>query len=236
MSVFLNSLLLLLGAVFGSFVSAYTFRYPKGIAVTKGRSFCPHCKAQIVWFDNIPLLSFLILGGHCRHCHKKISFRYPLIELIAAVGFLIIGWNFFWLIMFLILLSIFVIDLEHQIIPDSLVFPGLALSLFIASPALYGNFFVGFLAATLLLLVHLATRGRGMGLGDVKFAVLGGMLTGALMPIWLLAAFLTGGIAGVILIFAGRAKLKTKIAFGPFLIIAIPACLIWGEKILVLLW
>jgi prepilin signal peptidase PulO-like enzyme (type II secretory pathway) len=92
--------------------------------------------------------------------------------------------------------------------------------------------FSGFLAATFLLSIHLITRGRGMGLGDVKFAVLGGILVGINnLFIWMLLAFLTGAIVGIILILLGNAKLKSKIAFGPFLIIAIPITLMWGQKI-----
>ena len=234
MSVFPNSILLVLGLVFGSFVGAFTYRYPRKFQFVKGRSFCPNCKKEIAWFDNIPLLSFLLLWGRCRNCRKRISFRYPLIELTAGIGFLLIGFNAFWLAIFLILLAIFVIDCEHQIIPDDLVFLGLAFSLYVVRYTPYSSLFAGFFAASLLLLIHLVTRGRGMGLGDVKFAVLGGALVGLRMaPVWLLLAFLTGGAVGVILILAGKAKLKSKIAFGPFLIISIALTLAYGEKIIV---
>ena len=236
MSVFLNSILLVLGLIFGSFVSALSWRMPRGIPIAKGRSVCPNCKEKIAWFDNIPLLSFLLLGGKCRHCRKRISLRYPLIELTAGIGFLLIGLNPYRLVVFLILLAIFVIDLERQIIPDSLVFLGLFFSLFFPPYTQFSGLLAGFISASLLLIIHLATRGRGMGLGDVKFAVWAGLLVGIrLMPVWLFAAFLTVAIAGVILILAGRAKLKSKIAFGPFLIIGIPVSLVWGEKILALL-
>ncbi len=252
--------LFILGICFGSFVSAMTWRIPRNISFAKGRSICPNCKHKISWYDNIPLLSYLILKGKCRYCHGKISLRYPAIELTAAIGFVTIFLFTFkgptlqgvysiftlvtllcYLTVFVILLSIFVIDLENQIIPDSLVFFGILIvlsCLLITNPhSLIINLFSGLVAASFLMLIHLATRGRGMGLGDVKFALLGGMIVGSkLLPIWLLLSFLTGAISGCILILVGRAKLKTKIAFGPFLVVSVALSIIFGEKILNLLF
>jgi prepilin signal peptidase PulO-like enzyme (type II secretory pathway) len=238
-----------LGLMVGSFLAAFSFRLPKNISVARGRSFCPHCKKQIAWYDNIPLLSFLILLGRCRNCKKNISLRYPLIELATGLGFFFISLNYypnvflmiFNLLIYSLLVLIFVIDLEHQIIPDSLIFFGIlvfTLYLIISNqPHFFQPIFAGLLAALFLMILHLITRGRGMGLGDVKFAVLGGMITGLnLMPVWLFASFLTGGLAGIILILAGKAGLKTKVAFGPFLVIGLLLTLIWGEKLMLLLW
>jgi len=225
--------LFVLGLVFGSFVSALSYRYPKGISVAKGRSFCPKCSKQIEWHDNIPILSFLILGGKCRNCEKPIPWRYPAIELITAVGFLLIGFNFVQLILFVLLELIFIIDLERQIIPDTFIFIGMLVSIHNSQFTIYNLLLAGFLAASLLMLIHLFTRGRGMGLGDVKFAVLGGMIVGLnLSLIWLFLAFLTGGLAGIILLIGKKAGLKNKIAFGPFLVVSIPIALIWGGKII----
>lgn len=221
-------ILLILGLIFGSFVSALTWRNPRQISNIKGRSFCDNCRSNLKWFDNIPLLSYLFLGGKSRCCRKKISSRYPIIEIITAIGFYLIGYNFINLILFIILFSIFIIDFEHQIIPDLFIFAGIIL--------MHTNFLSGLIGATFLLLIHLITKGKGMGLGDVKFAVLGGMIVGLnLLPIWMLTAFLTGGLVGSILILTKKAGLKDKIAFGPFLVIAIPITLIWGEKIITLL-
>lgn len=250
-------LLFLFGLVFGSFISALTWRYPKGISIKKGRSICPNCRNQIAWFDNIPLLSFLILMGKCRNCKKPISRRYPAIELSTAIGFIIIGYFattvqdlvlyvVYSILILCILEIIFIIDLEHQVIPDSFVFVGILIitAYYFLVPSahagsassaysLFSSLFAGFIAATLLLLIHLFTRGRGMGLGDVKFAVLGGLLVGPrLFLIWLFLAFLTGAFVGTILILGRKAYLKSKIAFGPFLVLAIPLALLYGEKIL----
>lgn len=235
--IFISLLLLVLGLVFGSFFAAFSWRYPKGISIVKGRSFCPKCKTQINWYDNIPLLSFILLGGKCRNCKKKISWRYPIIELTTALGFVLIGVNIFSLSIFSVLFLILIIDLENKIIPDNFVFLGIFVVFLYtiyyipntASPSLLA----GFICAGLLLLIHLATKGRGMGLGDVKFAVLGGMIVGLnLILIWLFLAFLTGAIVGIILILLRRAGLKDQIAFGPFLVLALPITLIWGQKII----
>lgn len=239
------SFLLILGLVFGSFITAISWRIPNEISFVKGRSMCPNCKKGIAWYDNIPLLSYLILGGKCRNCKKKISIRYPIIEVAAAIGFLVIGLagfpnylkTLYLLTIFVILLTIFVIDLEYQLIPDSLVFTGIVVVL------LYSQFsnpyfpisalFSGFIAATFLMLIHLFTKGRGMGLGDVKLAVLGGMLTGPKnLVIWLLLAFIIGGFVGSILILFGKAHMKTKIAFGPFLILGLGLVALLGDKIM----
>ena len=232
-----SAFLLILGLVFGSFISALTWRYPRKISIKKGRSICPKCRKQVAWFDNIPILSFILLGGKCRNCKKPISWRYPAIELMMGMGFVLIGFNIFYLIIFCILVSIFVIDLENKIIPDSFVFWGIVIVflyiLSVAPNSLLPFLFSGFFAATLLLTIHLITKGRGMGLGDVKFAVLGGLVTGQrLFLIWLLLAFLTGAVVGIILILGKKAGLKSQIAFGPFLVLAIPLALLYGEKIL----
>lgn len=226
-------LIFVLGLVFGSFISALSWRFPKGLSIARGRSICPNCKKQIIWYDNIPVFSYILLAGKCRHCKKPISLRYPVIELSTAIGFTLIGFQFIPLILFFLLEIIFIIDLEHQIIPDIFVFAGILLFLFTVGNSLLTVLFSGFICATFLMLIHLVTKGHGMGLGDVKFAVLGGIIVGLpLSPVWLFVAFLTGGITGIILIISKKARFKSKIAFGPFLILAIPITLVFGRTIL----
>jgi len=245
----------ILGLIFGSFISALTWRYPRNISVNKGRSMCPKCKHQIYWYDNIPLLSYLFLGGKCRNCKKHISFRYPLIEAFTALGFIAIVYFatnvqdtvlhgiysiVVFLILFLILEAIFIIDLEHQIIPDSFVFWGVLVvslyTIYYIPNTFFSSIFSGFLAACLLLFIHLFTKGKGMGLGDVKFAVLGGLIIGPkLVMIWLFLAFLTGAVIGIILILGKKAGLKSQIAFGPFLVFSIPLTIIYGDRVLTIL-
>jgi len=235
---------MIIGLVIGSFIGAYSYRYPRNIAVSRGRSFCPKCKRPIAWYDNIPLLSYLILSGRCRACRKKISPRYPLIEAATALMIVFIFHNqsliisnFSWLshlpfiltTLYLILntailITVFVIDLEHQLIPDEPLFIGffLTFTLLLLAPSevgFYSHFLSACLSALFLLAIHLATRGRGMGLGDVKLALLCGLILGAGGSlIWLFLSFVLGALLGVILLITGKSRLGDKIPFGPFLV------------------
>lgn len=246
--MFFDFLWIILGLIFGSFFSALSYRFPKNISVAKGRSFCPKCKKRIEWYDNIPVFSYLLLGGKCRQCGNRISLRYPLIETFSAVGFWIIGRSggnfleiFYNLSVFSLFLLIFVVDLENQFIPDLFVFLGIAASFlkifFSGQNVLFASLFAGLLSAFILFSIHLLTKGRGMGLGDVKLAVWGGILTGVkFFWVWLFIAFLTGGVFGIILILLGRAKLKDHIAFGPFLILSLIITHFFGDKVVRLLF
>lgn len=222
-----------IGLCLGSFSNVLIWRIPKGLSIG-GRSVCRKCRNKISWFDNIPLLSFVLLYGKCRNCKSKISLRYPLVELLTGFIFLFIYLKFaysyetlFFLLLSPILISIFFIDLNHQIIPDELVFAGIIIVflyrlLFPVNNSFYTAIFAGFLSSFVLLVLHLITKGKGMGLGDVKFAILGGMMVGLNhVFFWFFMAFLTGAVIGCILILTKRYGLKSKIAFGPFLILAL---------------
>lgn len=223
-----------MGLIFGSFLSAVTWRMPRGIKILDlhSRSICPQCKNVIRWYDNIPLLSYLLLGGKCRHCHKHISLRYPIIEFSTAILFVLVP--YYWLPVVLLLEMIFIIDLEHQIIPDEIsfliIFLGV-IDLLLVSPNLfYVNMLCGLCAALFLLLTHLVTKGKGMGLGDVKLALAVGIILG--WPgtlVWMYAAFLIGAVTGVILILARKAKFRVPIPFGPFLAFAFLIALIYAK-------
>ena len=250
----------LLGLIVGSFLGALTYRIPKGIGISKGRSFCPKCKKQINWYDNIPIISYIFLKGKCRNCKRKISFRYPLIEGATAILFfgicylspylqgaslqVLYDWQQmlgvftlpFLLILASILIALFVLDLEHQILPDTLVFTGyiiLVLILVVFTPQnLHELFFAGFISSMFFLFLYFITKGKGMGLGDAKFAIFAGTLIGLrYIPVWLFLSFVLGGIVGIFLLIFGKAKMKTRIAFGPFLIISLVVTLLFGECI-----
>lgn len=242
----------LFGLIFGSFVAAYTFRFVLGLSNFSGRSFCDRCKKQIYWYDNIPLFSYLFLMGKCRFCKKKISSRYPLIEASTSVLFALVyvvsnkcfdlnfvsisqspiclwrdGNSLFFYIYFyaisLLLIAIFIIDLESFIIPDELTYllTFIALVGIIIFPGLsvYDNLFAGFAASLFLLTLHLVTNKKGMGLGDVKLAIPLGFLLGVQQSlIWLVLSFVLGAIIGVFLILRKEKKLKSPIPFGPFLV------------------
>lgn len=219
--MWITILLAIFGLVLGSFVGAVTYRIPRGLKFVKGRSFCDNCNKSLKWFDNIPALSYLFLFGKSSCCGKKISIRYLLIEILTSVGFVsiyLLTGNIFYVLLFLLLVTIFVIDLENQIIPDELswlVLLGGVLYFFS-----FEKIFVGFLLSFLILFIYLITKGRGMGLGDVKLILGLGVWLGLVNGFnFLFISFLTGGLFALILLISGKAKLKTKIAFGPFLII-----------------
>jgi prepilin signal peptidase PulO-like enzyme (type II secretory pathway) len=238
----------ILGLLLGSFVGALSYRAPRGVSIAKGRSFCPLCKVQIAWHDNIPLISYLILGGRCRHCGKKISPRYPLIEFSTAILFvgvfilrniifINLGWQAWWLLLALIPLFVclFVIDWEHQILPDELIFLGIALAIgfFVLNDQqiIFANLLAGFAGSIFLLIIYFATLGRGMGLGDVKLAILLGLILGPSLTVLLFfVSFIIGGSLGAILLATKNAKLKDKIAFGPFLIVGFFVTLFLGSQ------
>lgn len=244
MFVYLNNvsmeiyfILTLLGLVIGSFVSVVTYRLPRQQGFISGRSYCDSCKKEISWYDNIPLISFLLYRGATRCCNKKISFRYPLIEITSAASlvglYLVFGLSMQLATYYLLLvltLSILIIDLEHQIIPDEFVWLLLITSMFVLQGSPFTALVSGFAFACFFLFLYLVTFGRGMGLGDVKLAIPIGMMLGFDKGLyWLLITFILGGIVASMLLLFNRAGLKTKIAFGPFMIVAF-----WIVKLIVI--
>lgn len=215
--------LFFVGLFVGSFLGVVTYRLPRGLEIVFDRSRCSSCKKVIAWYDNIPLLSFLVLGGKCRKCGARISFREPLIELVTGIVFAFVGLNIFNLIFACLLISIFVIDLEEHVIPDRLVFLGLVfllLKFLISDSPFLMYLLAGFICADLLLFLNLITKGKGMGLGDVKLALFIGSIVGLRLVIpFLFFSFVVGAIVGIILMLFKKATIKQEIAFGPFLII-----------------
>jgi len=245
MQIFLILALAAIGLIAGSFISALTYRLPREISIAKGRSKCVFCRKKISWYDNIPVISYILLGGKCRSCKKSISLRYPIIEVATSVLFVLAGLILngiflpFYLIIISGLLAIFVIDLENSIIPDSIVFflflitVAFNLLLMTAPSDFYVKLVSGFVASLFLLFIHLLTKGRGMGLGDVKFVLFGGTLLG--FPntlVFLFSSFLTGAGVGIILILTKRAKFYGPIPFGPYLVFGLMIALLFGDYLL----
>jgi len=260
---FLYFLLAAVGLVFGSFLGALSYRLPRNISIIKGRSFCPNCQKPIAWFDNIPLLSFLLLKGRCRNCQKKISWRYFLIEFSTGAIFVfylfnLLNCHFLFsqnlacrlfsqfgmssvvvsLVLFLIVISIFIIDFEKKIIPDELNFWGLVLTffflLFSGYSGILNSFFWGSFFSSLFIFIYLLTRGRGMGLGDAKVVFwLGFFLGWPWIILWLLLAFLTGAGVGIILILLKKTSFGKEISFGPFLAFSFFLIFFFGDKFLI---
>lgn len=233
-------LLFLTGLIIGSFLGALTYRLPRSVNWVSGRSKCPSCGHEISWYDNIPLVSFVILGGKCRNCRQKISLRYPLLEFATAVTFVLVGPNVFGLVIACLLIAIFVIDIEHQLIPDELVYLGiivlLAKFLIYDSNLIYQSLLAGFLSSFILLFLNIITFGKGMGLGDVKLAILLGFIVGLkLFLIFLFFAFVVGAIVGIIFVAFRMRSFKERIAFGPFLIVGCVLSLMFGQGFIKLL-
>lgn len=230
-----------------------TYRLPKGISTAKGRSVCDHCGTPLSWHDNIPLFSFLVLGGRSRCCSKPISKRYFWIELASGMLFVIFGWLVFAgnlslatlltvprsvsavvvLAAVSCMLAVFVTDWEHQIIPDEIVFAlagVICVFLILYAPELlYTNLFAGLVSGLFFLTLVAVTKGKGMGMGDVKLAVSGGLLLGLASITWIFVSFVLGAVVGLGMIALGKAKLGKHIAFGPFMVIAFLLTIIYGN-------
>lgn len=212
------------GLCVGSFLNVLIDRLPKSESIWFDRSKCDFCKKPLRWFELIPLLSFIFQGGRCRRCHKSLSLQYPIIELATGLMFVYLPWTS-WII-FASLLVIFVADLKYMIIPDSMIVVGVI-------GTLWGNPLAGLGAALFFLLLYFITRGKGMGLGDVKLAFLLGFWLGyPEIVIALYLAFLTGAVVGVTLILRGKKGLKSKIALGPFLIVGAVIAYFYSTQIL----
>ena len=274
----LSIFLFILGAVFGSFGYVLALRYdgdhflldPK---IVGGRSYCPHCRKSLRWFELIPFISFVIQGGQCRNCKARISFAYPALELLSGLLFVtvavrvqefysLMGTDFWilsvlWIAFFFALYLLSIIDIRLGIIPDEFViflcviavcivsfsaahvnlpsqilvsktWEGAANTSFLGSYAIFfglqGNIWINHIVGALFGMLFLGglvalTRGRGMGMGDVKLAIPLGFLLGWPDIILLTAfAFVSGAAIGLGYIATGRKTMKSALPFGPFLV------------------
>ena len=250
----------LFGLIVGSFFNCVIYRLEQKQSFLKGRSFCPHCKHILFWQDLIPVFSFLFLKGKCRYCQKRISWQYPLVELATGILFVLllnfspfgrslVGGEFliFNFIISCFLIIIFVYDLKHFIIPDKIIYPAIGIALIYnfyqlltthyPLPIVLNNLYAAFGAAGFFLFIVLVSRGKWMGVGDIKLAFLMGLLLG--FPYILVAlffSFLIGAIIGIGLILAKRKTMKSEVPFGPFLVIGTFTALFWGEIIINWYW
>jgi leader peptidase (prepilin peptidase)/N-methyltransferase len=233
----------LLGAVMGSFLNVVTFRLPRRESLVRPRSHCPACGAPVRPYDNVPVLSWLLLRGHCRDCSAKISPRYPLVEaataLLCAAAVLThsgAGAIALAVALVLVLVPAAAIDLEHRIIPNRLTAAGALLALALGTaldPAgELGRLIAGAAAGGFLLAAALAYPG-GMGMGDVKLAGVMGLFLGAAVAPALLIALLTGVLLGAAIIArkGTRAGRKTAVPFGPFLALGGIVAIFVGQPI-----
>jgi len=223
----------ILGAVIGSFLNVCIYRIPAGESVVTPRSRCPHCLTTIRWYHNLPVLSWILLKGRCAYCGAPFSIRYPLVEALTGALFALFLFRFgfhpatpvAWLLV-AALVTISMIDLDHQIIPDVISLPGIPVGFLCAfllpwvswQSSLLGILLGGGTLLAIALGYEWLTKQEGMGLGDVKLlAMLGGFLGApAILPIIFLASIM-GTLVGVPLMLITRAGRKLAIPFGPFL-------------------
>jgi len=249
-------IIFILGLIVGSGLNALIYRLEISNLKSffKKRSVCPHCKHSLAWYDLVPLVSFVLLAGRCRYCKKKISWQYPLVELSTALLFASLWLNnpFIgnWkleignLITFLVpyffvsvLIVIFVIDFKHQLILDKITYPAIGI-IFLANffrpgviwrQALLSAVIAGLAFASIISI----TRGKGMGWGDVKLAFLLGLyFSFPLILVAIFLGFIFGGIVGAVLLLLKKKTLKSKIAFGPFLVLGAIITIFFGQQIL----
>lgn len=233
----------LLGLAVGSFLNVVIFRLKYGGSIILGRSACPQCKNTIAWYDNLPLLSFIVLAGRCRHCRKKISWQYPLVELATGLIFILIFWRFGWSVKTLagivfagFLLVIFIYDFKYYLILDRITIPAMIMAFLFN---LYLGFGIGNLALGVLvgggffLVQFLISRSYWVGDGDIRLGALMGIMLGwKMLLVALFLAYVTGAAIGVILIILGKKKMSSKVPFGTFLSVATLITILWGEEIL----
>lgn len=242
-------LVVVAGLVFGSFFNVVIYRLPRGLNLSRPPSACPGCGAPIKPYDNIPVLSYLLLGGRCRKCRRRISPVYPAVELLTAAGFTLVflhagravGLEFIAGCLFtsaLIVLGF--IDAEHQILPDAITLPGFALALaysFFRKDLSFGRALLGAVTgAGFLLLVYgaylLIRKKEGLGLGDVTMMLMVGAFLGAPRTLFVLVlASFAGALFGIYLIARKGKSAQFALPFGTFIAPAAFVALLWGERI-----
>ncbi|MEN6332076.1 MAG: prepilin peptidase [Smithella sp.] len=241
----LGAFVFVFGAVIGSFLNVCIYRLPEQQSIARPLSQCPNCHHPIRFYDNIPLISYLILKGKCRDCGEKISWRYPLVEFITAILALLLFAEFYLTLNFLIffiftavLIVITFIDLDHQIIPDLLTLPGIPIFFLLAvfvvkvpwMEAVIGLFIGGGVLLAIALGYEFITKREGMGGGDIKLlAMIGGFLGWKSLIFVLLFSSLLGAVIGVALMLIKKEDMKYAVPFGPFLSAAAVAYLFWGD-------
>jgi len=253
MTTFLVAFAALLGLVVGSFLNVVVWRVPRGESVVAPPSACPACGHRIRPRDNVPVVSWLLLGGRCRDCRAPISVRYPLVEASTAVLFALVAW---WLgtswalpaFLYLAAVSValWLIDIDVHRLPDAIVLPSYPVTIVLLAVASWAPdgesdwsaLLRAALAAAVLLafyFVLVVIHPAGMGLGDVKLAGVLGLYLGwvgwSAVVVGAFSAFLLGGVFGLVLMVAGRAGRRTAIPFGPWMLLGAAVGLVAGPSV-----
>ena len=239
-----------MGGLWGSFANVCIYRLPLDKGIVAGRSYCINCKKQIAWYDNIPVISYLLIQGRCRKCKKQISFQYPLIELLSISIFFIIyffyGATITTLLLIILALSfiiIFFIDLKHFMIPNILTFPLMILG-FVKSfdpnldslfpnyiNSLIGGLFGYGIIWSIIFFYKILRNKEGMGLGDAKLlAVIGFWFGWVALPFVIFSSSIVALIYVLPSLINKSKKLSSEIPFGPYIIIGCILYIIFIEQ------
>lgn len=248
LTAYIISVSFLFGAIVGSFLNVVILRLPNDDeSIVFPASHCTSCQSELHWYENIPILSFLFLRGKCSHCKATISFQYPVVELSMALlsaalvqkfGLTITTAGYF--VFCAALLAIIWIDIQHQIIPDTLSLPGIVIGLLFSliSPALHwkasliGVIAGGGILYTIALLYFLLRKVDGMGGGDIKLlAMIGAFLGWQSLPFIIFASSLSGSVVGLLAMIKQKKGGQTRIPFGPFLSLAALTYLFFTDEI-----
>jgi leader peptidase (prepilin peptidase) / N-methyltransferase len=235
------------GAIVGSFLNVCIHRLPRGGSIVWPSSACPHCRRELSWYENIPVLSWLVLRARCRTCRGPISIRYPFVEALTSALFVLAWWYYgpgpllaSRLVFGCTLIVLFAIDLEHQLLPNAITLPGIvvgfAFSVF-TEPGWVSSLVgiaIGFGILYLVALAYFTLRHEeGLGMGDPKMlAMVGAFLGWKLTLLTLMFGSLVGSAIGLSLIAAGRGTMKYALPFGCFLAVGAVVAAVAGPPIL----
>ena len=248
-NIFTEAIVFLFGLCIGSFLNVCIYRLPLSKSITKpSRSICPDCGATIHFYDNIPVVSYLLLKRRCRHCGFIIPFRYPMVEILTGLSALFIlkhfglSIDFFVYFVFIAALIVVVfIDLDHRIIPDVITLPGIPVFFCLSFLLPEGNWInsvLGILVGggsllTVAWVYALLTGKEGMGGGDIKLLAMAGALVGwqgVLFTIFVSSA--SGALIGIILMLRTRKGLKLAVPFGPFISLGVVVYIFFGPALI----
>ncbi len=240
------AILAVLGLAVGSFLNVCIHRLPRGQSLNSPPSRCPHCDYRLGWLDNIPVVSYALLGGRCRKCRARISVRYPIVELVTMGLFLLHGAVFGWtalviprLVFACAMVVLFAIDLEHQLLPNAITLPGIAVGLIASSvlpPGIIDALIGVLVGGGVLWLIGEAyfrySGHEGMGGGDVKMlAMIGAFLGWKLVLVTLVLSSVLGSIIGMIVIAARKGGMKYALPYGTFLALGALVASLAGDAI-----
>jgi len=237
-------ILFILGTIIGSFLNVVIYRLKHEQSFLKGRSYCPHCRKTLGFWDLVPIFSFIFLRGRCRYCGQKISWQYPLVELATGLAFLLPYLQFdltprfyFTAVISCFLIIIFVYDWRYYLILDEVVVPAIVLAVIFAiffAPNQFADYlWGGIIGGGFFLIQYLVSSGKWIGGGDIRLGLLMGLVLGVgKVLLALFIAYLLGALVSVILLAVKKKTMKSQIPFGTFLSLATVIALLYGDQLI----